>query len=87
MTLLVIEAVQVTLAPPPLPEPLHCVTEVMSWLEVVVFLVQVGAALAAPKQATTVSEELVTPVARSRLFVTVTVHSTARPPPLSVPLH
>ena len=84
---LVMCTVQVTVPPPPLPEPLHCVTVVTSWVDVVVLVVQVGGALAAPWQLRTVSFELVLPVARFSWLVIVTSHSTAWPPTLSVPLH
>ena len=46
-----------------------------------------GAAFAAPWHSRIVIVELVTPVARLMLLVTVTSHSTACPPTLSVPLH
>jgi hypothetical protein len=78
---------QVTVPPPPLPDPLHWSTEVTSWSEGVVVVVQGSAAFAAPWHAVTVTIELVTPVTRSRLLITVTSHATAWPPTLSVPLH
>jgi hypothetical protein len=78
---------QVTVAPPPLPDPSHWVIEVMSWLEVVVVVMQVGVAPAAPWQSLVVTVELVAPVTRLRLFVTVTSQATAAPPTLSEPLH
>jgi hypothetical protein len=56
-------------------------------LEGVVVVVQGSAAPAAPWHSLTVTVELVTPVPRSRLLVTVTSHATASPPTLSVPLH
>ena len=85
--LLVICTRQVTVPPPPLPEPLHCVTEFTRSADVVVDSVHVGGALAAPWHSRTVTVELDTPVAVSRLLDTVTTHSTAWPPALSVPLH
>jgi hypothetical protein len=85
--LLTMATLQVTVPPPPLPEPSHWVTEVMSWVEVVVVVVQVGGAWAAPWHSVTVKVELVTPVARSRLLMTPTEQATACPPALSVPLH
>ena len=50
-------------------------------------IVQVGAAFAAPWHSRIVPVELVTPVVKLTLLVTVMVHSTACPPTLSVPLH
>jgi len=85
--LLTMETVHVTVLPPPLPDPLHWLTAVMSWFDVVVDVVQGSAAPAAPWHSLTISVELVSPVARSRLLVTVTVQATAWPPTLSVPLH
>lgn len=85
--LLTMLTLHLTVPPPPLPEPLHWVTDVVSCVDGVVVVVQVGGALAAPWHSLTVTFELVVPVARSRLFVTVTVHATASPPTLSVPLH
>jgi hypothetical protein len=85
--LLTMATLQVTVPPPPLPEPSHWVTDVTSRLEVVVVVTQVGGAPAAPWHSVTVRVELVTPVARSRLLVTVTEQATACPPALSVPLH
>ncbi len=85
--LLMMVTEQVTVPPPPLPEPLHCVTEVTSASDSVIVVVQVGSAPAAPEHSMSVTVEEVAPVARSRLLVTVTVHSTARPPTLAVPLH
>jgi len=73
--------------PPPLPEPSHWVTEVVSSLEDEVDVVQVGGALAAPWHCSTVTVELAVPVATSRLLVTVTAQATDSPPTLSVPLH
>ena len=43
-----------TVPPPPLPEPLHWSTEVVSWSDGVVVVVQVSAALAAPWHSLTV---------------------------------
>ncbi|CAN5530955.1 hypothetical protein BH20ACT2_BH20ACT2_22360 [soil metagenome] len=77
----------VTVPPPPLPEPLHWSTEVIARLADEVVVVHVGGAPAAPWHSLTVVVELVTPVARLTLLVTVTSHSTAWPPTLSVPLH
>jgi hypothetical protein len=77
----------VTVPPPPLPEPLHWVTEVMSRVDPVVSVMHVGGALAAPLHTLIVREELVTPVASLRLLVTVTLQATACPPTLSTPLH
>ena len=85
--LLTMPTLQVTVPPPPLPEPSHCVTEVVNAVFEVVLMVHVGGACAAPWHSLTVTVELLVPVARSRLLVTVTVHSTALPPTLSVPLH
>jgi hypothetical protein len=85
--LLTTATLQVTVPPPPLPEPSHWVTEVMSGVADVVVVTQVGGAPAAPLHSVTVRVELVTPVARSRLLVTVTEQATACPPTLSVPLH
>src|SRR5580692_11866955 len=39
-----IPTVQVTVPPPPLPDPLHCVTEVVSWFEGAVHGMHVGGA-------------------------------------------
>ncbi|MEO7442268.1 MAG: hypothetical protein ABIW46_01895 [Acidimicrobiales bacterium] len=78
---------QVTAPPPPFPDPSHWVTEVTSWLEGVVVVVHVSGAFAGPWHSTTVIVELVRPVARSRLLVTVTSQATPWPPTLSVPLH
>jgi len=85
--LLTMDTEQVTVPPPPLPEPSHCVTEVTSWFEGVIVVTQVSAALANPWHSTSSVVELATPVLRSRLLVTVTVQLTAWPPTLSVPLH
>ena len=85
--LLTMNTVQVTVPPPPLPEPSHWVTDVVSRLDDDVDVVQVGGALAAPWHCLIVTVELVAPVVRSRLLVTVTAHATACPPTLSVPLH
>jgi hypothetical protein len=76
-----------TSPPPPLPEPSHWVTEVTSWFDGVVVVVHVSGAFAAPWHSFNVTVELVAPVARSRLLVTVTSQATASPPTLSVPLH
>jgi len=67
----------VTVDPPPLPEPSHWVTEVVNWFEGVVEVVHVRAAFAKPWHSLTVTVELVVPVARSRLFVTVTSQAVA----------
>jgi len=83
--LLMMVTVQVTVPPAPLPEPLHWVTDVTSSLAVVVVLVQVTLP-GTPWHSWTATVELATPVARLRLLVTVTWHSTAWPPTLSVPL-
>src|SRR5688500_10350577 len=85
--LLVMSTWQVTVPPPPLPEPLHWSTDVTTTLEFRGVTVHVGAAFAAPWHSRMVIVELVTPVARLMLLVTVMVHSTAWPPTLSVPLH
>ena len=85
--LLTMATLHVTVPPPPLPDPSHWVTEVTSWVEVVVVVTQGRGALAAPWHSVTVRVELVTPVAMSRLLVTVTAQATAWPPALSVPLH
>ncbi|HVE64553.1 MAG TPA: hypothetical protein VNB94_12225 [Mycobacteriales bacterium] len=85
--LLVIRELHLTLPPPPLPEPLHRVIEVTRSAEDEVAVVHGRTVLAAPWHSRTVVVELVTPVARSRLLVTVTSHSTPCPPALSDPLH
>jgi len=85
--LLTMSTVQFTVPPPPLPDPLHWVTEVANWLDPVDHGMQVKPAFAAPLHDVPVTVELVTPVERFRLFVTVTVHDTAWPPTLSTPLH
>ena len=85
--LFVMSTLHVTVPPPPLPEPLHWSTTVMTSAELKGVMVQVGAAFAAPWHSRIVPLELVTPVVRLMLFVTVKVHSTAWPPTLSVPLH
>jgi hypothetical protein len=86
--LLTTSTAQVTVPPPPLPEPSHWVTEMTGWWgRLVTVVVQVGSAFAAPWHSVTVALELERPVLRSRLFVTDTVHTTAWPPALSVPLH
>jgi hypothetical protein len=74
-----------TVLPPPLPDPLHCVTEEASTSRGL--LVQSGAAFGAPWQAVIVLVELLVCVTRlSRLLIT-TVQSISRPPPLYTPLH
>jgi hypothetical protein len=75
--LLTMCTLHVTVEPPPLPEPLHWVTEVVSWLDGVVEVVQVSAAWANPWHSLIVTVELVVPVARSRLLVTVTSQAVA----------
>jgi hypothetical protein len=85
--LLTMSTVQFTVPPPPLPDPLHWVTEVVSWFEGAVHGIQVRAALAAPVHEDPLIDELTTPVARFRLFVTSTVHEIAWPPTFSRPLH
>src|SRR5436305_15324350 len=75
---------QVTVPPPPLPEPSHCFTEVVSWFDGVVVVVQGRAALAAPWHSLTVTVELAVPVSRLRSLVIVVSHATAWPPTLSV---
>jgi hypothetical protein len=87
MTLLTMDTVQLTVPPPPLPEPLHCVTEEVSWLDGADHGVQVRAVLAAPWHSVPETEVLTTPVAMSMSLVTVTVHAMACPPTLSTPLH
>ena len=84
VTLLVTLTVHLTVPPPPLPEPLHWFTAVTRSPDVLVEVVQVGGA---PWHPRTVTVEVVTPVPRLRLFVTVTSHSVVWPPMLSVPLH
>ena len=85
--LFTITTLQVTVPPPPLPEPSHCVTVVVNDPDDDGVVIQVGVVFAAPWHSTMVSEELVAPLARSRLLVTVTVHAASWPPTLSVPLH
>jgi hypothetical protein len=75
--LLTMCTLQVTVEPPPLPEPLHWFTEVVSWLDGVVEVVHVSAACAKPWHSLIVTVELVVPVARSRLLVTVTSQAVA----------
>jgi hypothetical protein len=75
--LLMMCTLQVTVPPAPLPEPSHCVTDVTSWVELVAQGVQVGGALAAPWHSVPVVLELVAPLDRSRLLVTVTSQATA----------
>jgi len=79
--------VQVTVPPPPLPEPLHWLIEVVRLVKDVVVVVHVSAALAAPVHLVTVTVEDASPVARSRLLVTVTSQDTAWPPTFWIPLH
>lgn len=69
---LTMSTVHTAAPPPPLADPLHWLTEETSWLELTVVLVQVSVALVAPLHASTVTVELVVPVATSRLLVTVT---------------
>src|SRR5579884_1251315 len=85
--LLTMFTVQLTVPPPPAPEPSHWVTEVVSLLNGVVEVVHVSAALAKPWHSLTVTMDVVTPLAGSRTLVTVTSQATAWPPTLSVPLH
>jgi hypothetical protein len=46
--LLTMCTLHLTVPPPPFPEPLHCVTAVVNWVDGVVVVVHVGGALAAP---------------------------------------
>lgn len=85
--LLITETVQVTVEPPPLPEPLHWSTVVISSGSVVV-----TGAVSPPAQAgepvqslATVSVELV--VVSLRLLTMITLHSTTPLPALIASLH
>lgn len=85
--LFVTVTVQLTLPPPPLPEPLHTSTDVTTSPEVVVVGVPHMGAPAGPRHGRTVTVEVVTPVARSRLLTMVTSHRTSWPPTFPMPLH
>jgi hypothetical protein len=73
--LLMIDTLHVSVPPPPLPEALHCVTEVTRSLEVV----------GVPPFS--VTDEPVVPGLLVKLLMITTSHVVVCPPPLLVPLH
>ena len=85
--LLVTYTLQITLAPPPFAAKLHCSTDDTREPYDVVAVVQVSAVLAAPRHSFRVTVELATPVATSRLLITVTSQLIPKPGVLSMLLH
>jgi hypothetical protein len=87
MMLLVTVTVHRMLPPPPLPESLHWLTEVIALGNDVVTESQTSEVFAAPVQARTVTVELAIRVATVRLLTTVTSQRRPSPPTFAMPLH